>query len=130
MGAGHAAMLFNGLAFLAVEIYIIYKITTLSRVMGQKLGAGVSAAMDDKFVPLTERALQDVVKAIQSPEGLANDVFREWSSTPGWKHDIENLAGGFPLGDTKHLTMENDVSRIFDKTSAIVEDVVKAKRRG
>lgn len=129
MGGGHAAMLFHALAAVAIKIYIVYRISTLPKTMGEKLGAGVRAAMDGRFVDVTERALRDVVKAIQSPEGLASDVFRELSGTPGWKHDVEDLAGGFPLGDTAHVAMEKDVGRIYDRSSAIVKDVVKARRK-
>jgi hypothetical protein len=56
-------------------------------------------------------------------------VFREFSGTPGWKHDVEDLAGGFSLGDTAHVAMEKDVGRIYDRSSATVKDVVKARRK-
>jgi hypothetical protein len=45
------------------------RISTLPMAMGETLGAGVGAAMDGSFVDVTERALRDVAKAIQSPEG-------------------------------------------------------------
>jgi hypothetical protein len=39
------------------------------------------------------------------------------------------LAEGFSLGDTAHVAMEKDVGRIYDRSSAIVKDVVKARRK-
>jgi hypothetical protein len=40
------------------------RISTLPMAMGETLGTGVGAAMDGSFVDVTERALQDVAKAI------------------------------------------------------------------
>jgi hypothetical protein len=70
------------------------EISTLPKTMGEKLGAGVRAAIDGSFVDVAERALRDVAKAIQSPEGLASDVFRELSGTLGWKHDVQRFGRG------------------------------------
>jgi hypothetical protein len=42
---------------------------------------------------------------------------------------LKDLAGGFPLGATAHVAMEEDVGRVYDRSSAIVKDAVKARRK-
>ncbi|KAH8665178.1 hypothetical protein BGZ60DRAFT_432421 [Tricladium varicosporioides] len=107
-----------------ITVYVLYKIVTLDRELGEKLGKSIRDSMEKNFMPITSNILDDIAKGMLSPDGLAKAMFSEFESSPDFKDNLIKIVGDYSATDTL-----KDAGKIYDKSKSIIESEMRVRRR-
>jgi uncharacterized membrane protein len=135
IGLSSATLGIHYLAWAAVSAYVVYKLATINRELGAKLGRSVRDSMDQNFRPITRRILDDMAKSMLSPDGLAAAMFLEFESSSDFQNYLIEIVGdeystGTDLSamDTLKDTLK-DAGKIYDKSKSVIESEMEVRRR-